>query len=473
MFVGREQEIRQLNQTLTRSGPHLVAVYGRRRVGKTYLIRHAYRANLTFFATALQGKSLKRQLENFTLTLLEHQKEEVLPEQLPSTWLQAFHLLRTWIDRKKTSKKKVIFLDEFPWYHSKRSGFLEAFGNFWNNYATTRNDLIVVICGSAASWMIKNVLANKGSLHNRITTRIRLLPFNLAETEEFLTRSGVKLDRYSLLSLYMTIGGIPHYLDRIEPGKSAVQNIDQLFYGRNAILRDEFDNLYPALFANPERHLKVVRYLSAPKRGRTKKEIIKALQITPGGSTTRMFNELLESGFIDAYYTYGKKAIDHQYYLSDEYSLFYMKFVENRRSQGKGSWMKIAASQAWKSWSGLAFETICLKHVSEIKQELGIRSVLTEESKWQDQKAQIDLLIDRNDFSINVCEIKFSQDPFKITKHYAEQLRYKVSAFRAKTGSRKSLFLTLITTMGLVESKYIQQLNLISLDMNALFSDLK
>ncbi|TCS90215.1 hypothetical protein EDD80_101414 [Anseongella ginsenosidimutans] len=400
-----------------------------------------------------------------------------VPLSVPSDWIEGFDLLKHYVglQLKDRKKKKVLFFDEFPWIHTHRSGFLQAFDHFWNSWATKQDNLIIVICGSAASWMIRNIIKNKGGLHNRITHRIALMPFTLHETEAYLKSRKITLNRYHILQLYMALGGVPHYLKAVKTGETSTQVIDRLCFKQNGLLRDEFENLYSALFDQADKHLAVVRALASKPSGLTRGEIIEICQLSSGGTTTKLLDELAESGFIRSYIPFQKKQRDALYKLSDEYSCFYLKFIENSKAGFHDAWTKQTASPTWRSWSGLAFENVCLKHTHEIKRALGISGVHTEESSWRyvpgkgEQGAQIDLLIDRQDFCISICEIKFSTDVFTIDKRYAKELQYKLSTFRQAAKTRKNLFLTLITTFGVKNNEH--KLNLVQQEvtMDALF----
>lgn len=473
-LIGREGEKKLLLDALQSSDAELIAVYGRRRVGKTFLIRSVYENKLLFELSGVHNASLKQQLQNFSLAL---KKAVGAAAHLaaPDNWIEAFHVMQERLTQKLQKEKSVIFFDEFPWIHTAKSGFLTAFEHFWNTWASKQKNLVVVICGSAASWMIQNIVNNKGGLHNRISQKIRLLPFTLRETESYLKSRKVNLDRYQILQLYMAVGGIPQYLKAIKPGESASQNIDRLCFTKDGILKGEFNNLYQSLFDNAESHIAVIRALAGKGKGLTRTEIIDTCGLSSGGTATKLLEELVESGFITPYIPFDKKVKENIYKLSDEYSLFYLKFMEKARSTGVGTWFRLANTSSWKSWSGFAFESICLKHVSQIKKGLGIAGVLTEESAWRyfpdksEQGTQIDLLIDRSDYCINICEMKYSQSEFTIDKSYADDLRKKPIVFREKVKTRKTLFLTMITTYGVKRNSYYTELIQNEVTMDALF----
>jgi uncharacterized protein len=472
-FVGRIQEQAILQKALQSNEPEMVALFGRRRVGKTFLVRSAYSGRIDFEVTGIQNGSTPEQLQHFTDRLNYHARP-ILPFKPPHNWQEAFQMLIVYLEKEVREDKAVVFLDEFPWLAGRKSDFLRAFGLFWNSWAS-QNNIVVVICGSAASWMISNVIRDKGGLHNRITKRIHLQPFNLFETELFLQSRGVKLDRYQLLQVYMAMGGIPHYLKEVEAGKTAMQNIDQICFSPQGLFREEFLQLYPALFDNVENHIRVIRSLATTWHGMTRVEILAHAGLPDGGNTTRTLEELVNSGFVTSYYAFGKKKKDLRYRLTDEYSLFYLKFIEEKRSEGAGAWERLTQTQLWKSWSGYAFESICLKHVPAIKKALGISGIYTEASAFYLKKSefgkgiQIDLLIDRNDHAINIFEIKFYQAPFVLTKEQAAAYRLKTAIFKSTTGSSKQVFFTLLTTFPVVPNEHSLGVVDKALDMNCLF----
>jgi len=471
-IVGREAEIKILQKLLVSEKPELLAIYGRRRIGKTYLIKSYYKDNLVFSCSGQQDGKTQEQLVNFTeqINFYFPGKKILLA---PKTWQEAFVLMKAGIDSIPHKKKKVIFFDELPWLDNHKSGFLSSFSYFWNSYAVDHKDLLVVICGSAASWIIDKIVNSKGGLHNRITQRIRLLPFTLLETERYLANRKIKPDRYQLLQLYMVMGGVPAYLDAVERGKSVAQNIDRICFSKDGMLYHEFKNLYAALFRSPEKHIQVIQALAKKRKGLTRTEILETAKLLTGGGMTQVLAELTESGFVEQLYLYGNKQKDSIYHLTDEFSLFYYKFMQHQK--GKVQWLLQQTGPAYTTWCGYAFENICLKHIGQIKQALQIGAVKTTESAWSKagkkgrDGAQIDLLIDRADHTITVCEMKFSLKPFIINKGYADELKQKMELFRANADPRKSLLLTLITTYGVTENEYKEKLMDSELDMDDLF----
>ncbi len=471
-IIGRKKETALLQNLLNTDKSELVAVYGRRRIGKTFLIREVFKKNILFEITGLHNGTMKDQLKNFHHQIANCFKIQDPSEGIPADWSDAFKMLETCIDKSRVREKKVIFFDEFPWMASMRSKFLTWFENFWNSYCTYRKDLIVVICGSAASYMVKEIIQNKGGLHNRLTQRIRLLPFNLHETKQFLESRKIKFEHYDILLLYMSIGGVPHYLERIKRGLSVAQNIDNLCFEQDSELMNEFNEVFAFLFNNANAHISIIRALGNTNKGLTRAELLNKSKLQQSGFTTNVLNELIESGFVSQYTPYCKKNRNSLFRLSDEYCMFYLKFIEPNKSGGKGTWAKLSQKNRFNVWTGFAFETICLKHIQQIKNELGIGSVFTKCSSWKNELVQIDLVIDRDDNRINLCEMKFHSDVYTLTKADFENLKNKHRYFFEEIKTRKGVYFTFISSYGLKENSY--SLNIIenSITMDCLFNEI-
>ncbi len=452
---GRLEEMATFDSILNSPKAELVAVYGRRRVGKTFLIRQFFKETMCFEFSGTINTVAEKQLYNFAQALGKYSGKDFAP-RAPAHWQEAFVLLTQYVEKLRSKKKKVIFFDELPWLDTMHSGFLAAFDYFWNSWCTKRTDIVVVICGSAASWMINKVINNKGGLHNRITREMKLLPFTLAETQEFFTTKKIKLDQYQIAQIYMAMGGVPLYLEAVEPGKSAMQNIDNICFSKKGLLRNEFDKLYAALYNNATVHISIIKALGSKQMGLLRGEIVKLAKLKSGGYLTEVLTELEESGFISSYIPLNKKSKDRIYRLTDEYSLFYLKFIETAKSFKAGTWATISNSQSYISWSGYAFENLCLKHIQNIKNSLGIGALYSEQSAWYNkkEKAQIDLVIQRADRCINLCEMKFTGTSYELTAKYAAALQHKVMAYKAASNTRSTLFTTLVTTFGLKQNEH-------------------
>lgn len=481
-IIGRDKEKEILDQILLSREATFLAVYGRRRIGKTYLIKNFFKNRGIFFhLTGIQEAAMDAQLQNFAVefsdVFLKGKEQET-----PKNWFAAFQLLRREVEKIPKKTKVILFFDELPWLSSPRSSFLQALEHLWNRYLSDMANVILIVCGSAASWMIDHVLHHKGGLHGRVTKEMRLLPFTLAETEEFLKERLIVLNRKQIIELYMCLGGVAKYLSYVERGKSVPQLVGELCFSYNAPLISEFHKLYRSLFQNYQEHVLIVKALADSRSGLSYQELVKNTGLPTGGTLTKKLDELQQSGFITeiSLFEEGKKNV--RYLLIDEYSLFYLTWDSGisaleLQSRHADYWSKQRNSQLWKSWSGHAFETLCLKHIEGIKKELGLGAVQTRLSKWRylppkgskDYGAEIDLVIDRADQCINLCEIKFYEEPFTINKQYAENLQRKKACFERETQTKKATFITLITTQGVKKNGHSQMVIDRDVTMDALF----
>lgn len=445
-IMGRELEKAKLTRSINSHRSELIAIYGRRRIGKTYLTREFYRDRIIFSFSGMNEAARPVQIENFMIKLNEVTKQ-FEGNKIPENWLQAFNKLKQFlVGIKKTKRKKVIFIDEFPWADSQRSGFLAAFENFWNDYCTTRSDLIVVVCGSAASYMVKKIIRNRGGLHNRITRKIKLEPFTLKEAKDFLKYKGIQMPDIEILKIYMAFGGVAEYLEHLEPGDSAVTAIDRLCFQKGAQLENEYDDIFISLFEENSYHERIISTLAkGPKKGLSRDNLLNQLDIPSGGTFSKSLNELMLSGFILKYDSFKDNRKTTLFRIYDEFCSFHIQFMIPFKGS---SWAQIFQKQEYKSWRGYAFETICLKHVSVLKKALKCDQIESKNYSWSNDKAQIDLVIDRSDGVANLCELKFYNDEFIITADYAKKLRNKESQFQLATKSKKGLYTTAVTTWG-------------------------
>lgn len=474
-IIGREHVKRNLETILTSEKPAFLTVFGRRRVGKTFLIREYFSKNMVFDFTGTYNARMEVQLQNFFNVYLSYTKGQK-ETTAPLNWQQAFQYLANYLNGFKNKKRKVVvFLDEIPWMNTPRSGFLGALEYFWNQYISRMPNVVLVACGSASSWMQKKLLQASGGLHNRVTHRIHLKPFTLSETEAFCKHKKLKLTRYQILQVYMVFGGIPFYLNELQKGKSATQLIDEICFRKDGLLYAEYSYLYASLFRNPDKHILLVETLAQYPQGLTRNEIVKYSKLPEGGTVNRILEELELSDFISKHLPFQKKKKDTVYKLSDMYSLFYLKFIKGRKPAGEGSWISLINSGEYRVWSGYAFENICMQHVNSLKKALGISGISSQTSAWKfvgnDEMpgAQIDLLIDRSDQVINLCEAKFTDKEFVITKDYAQRLRTKRAVFEQLTKTKKSSFSTLITTYPALRNKYYLDEIQFEVSMDALF----
>lgn len=459
-IVGRKQECLVLKDCYESGKAELVAVYGRRRVGKTFLIKNYFKGKLDFYVTGIYNGTKKEQLAFFNKQLCDCSG---IAYPKVDNWFDAFDQLKHYLGSMKKNKA-VVFIDELPWLDTPRSRFIKAFELFWNSWASDRDNLKIIVCGSATTWMISHLLGSKGGLHNRVTRRIKLSPFTLAETEEFIKKQGIVWNRYQIAEVYMILGGTPYYLQMLKKNLSLSQNIDYLFFSENAELRDEYTFLFRSLFNDSSIYRNTVELLAKKAKGMTRMEMMKALGQQEGGNFSLVLENLCNCDFIRKYSAFGKQERDVLYQLTDLYTLFYLKFVRNSNGRDEHLWTNMVDSPERRAWSGYSFEQLCLHHIPQIKNTLGISGVQSDVCSWRtymtDEHAggQIDLVIDRKDQVINLCEMKYSISEFEITKKYDEEIRQRRELFRSVTKTRKALHLTMVTTYGLKNNLYSGQI---------------
>ena len=461
-MVGRTQEIQRIKDLTKSQRSDFLALTGRRRVGKTFLIDLALKEHYCFTMVGIQNGSTHEQLVNFGVKLAEYQ-HAALPTT-PDNWQEAFFQLKTYLQGLDKSRKQVIFIDELPWVYTPRSGFIQQLAHLWNDYLSKESHFLLVICGSASSWITKHILNDPGGLHNRVTEVIHLQPFTLAESQALLKSNGVRMSSQEVARIYMALGGIPFYLEQIKKGESFPVAIERICFENRGILRHEYNNLYPALFKNAEIHQRIVAVLASKPYGMTNEDIQEQLKEYSTGSYHRALQELLVSGFIFEHRPFGRKKRGTLYRLMDAYTIFYHRFIAPNNQYVPGIWQQLAGSQTYKTWAGYAFENLCHLHLKEIKQALGIEAVYAEFSSLRIPGSergpgfQIDLIIDRKDETINLCEMKFHAGEFVIDKAYYQKLIRRRQRFIEHTGTKKQVFLTFITNRGVFKNEYAQEL---------------
>ena len=455
-IIGRHREQEQLLACLESSRPEFVAVYGRRRVGKTFLVREFFKGRFAFYASGVAGEKTRGQLRSFNESL----RERGCPKRaVPNDWFEAFARLRALLEdegalREQGSGKLVVFLDELPWMDTPRSDFRAALDRFWNMWASARPDVLLIVCGSATSWMISNLIDDHGGFYNRITRQIALEPFTLAECEEFFASAHAGLTRRQVIECYMVLGGIPFYLNLVDRKYSLAQNIDQLCFSRTGQLRFEFDRLFQSLFRHSGRHVAIVRALAQRSGGLLRADLAKMEGIGDGQPLTTALRELEQCGFVRRYRDFTRAKSGFIYQLVDPFTLFHLRFLESEKLE---SWVSYQGTPSHAAWRGHAFELVCLLHTRQIKRALGIWGIETHEAAWRAKTTpggQIDLLIDRRDDVINVCEMKYAPAEFAISADYAKALSAKLEAFEREVKPRKALHLTMVTTEGVARNAH-------------------
>lgn len=457
MIIGREKEQKQLQKLFASEQSEFVALYGRRRVGKTYLVKETFHDHFAFRHTGLQNASRSKQLKQFAISLRVAGMSNV-PKL--KDWYDAFTALGDLL-ASLPKGRKVVFIDELPWMDTPKSSIVSALEHFWNNWANYRNDILLIVCGSATSWIIQKIIKNYGGLHNRLTRRIVLQPFTLHECELYATARNLGMTREQMLETYMVLGGIPYYWSLLQRELSWAQNIDELFFAADAQLEGEFDALYAALFRHPEAHIDIVKILGTKKVGMTRGEIVEILGEDTGGTLSKILEELEQCGFIRAYNSIGKTKKETMFQLIDNFTLFYFQFIQANKQRDTAFWSRSLTKPVYNTWSGLAFERVCMQHLPQIKAALGIAGVGGNAYSWayrpketEEKGAQIDMLIDRDDQVIDICEMKFSHDLFTITKELDEALLHRKNLFLRVTGTRKAVRIVLVCMYGVTDNPY-------------------
>ncbi len=456
-IIGREKEQEALSLVRDSAKPELVAVYGRRRVGKTFLVKQFFDNKFDFYLTGIYEGTKAEQLKFFNKQLSEYSS---LPYPFVDNWFDAFDQLKHYLSHRPDNHPIIVFIDEMPWLDTPRSRFLKAFELFWNSWGSTKANLKLIVCGSATTWMMSHLIGDKGGLHNRVTKRIKLSPFNLYETEAFLKSRGIVWNRYQIAEAYMIFGGTPYYLEMLQKPYGLSQNVDSLFFADNAELRDEYNFLFRSLFKDSQIYRNTVEVLARKAKGMSRKELMSGLKIKDGGTLTIVLENLCNCDFIRKYSAFGKSERDVLYQLTDMFTLFYLHFIKGESGRDEHLWSNLADASRKRSWSGYSFEQLCLNHIAQIKSTLGISGIQSDVCSWfclPDENhggAQIDLVIDRRDQIINLCEMKYATSEYEITGKYEREMQERKELFRSVTSTRKALHLTMVTTYGIKKNAY-------------------
>ena len=456
-IIGRTREQDVIAGCLKSKRAEFLVVYGRRRVGKTFLIREFFNGRFSFYTTGIPDERTRNQLKAFNESLAFYGDET---RKIPSDWFEAFRRLRMILEDKSiwrdpSSGKRVVFLDEVPWMDTARSDFKSAFDYFWNSWGSAQEDLLVIACGSATSWIINNILNDKGGFHNRATRQIHVNPFSLGECEDFYKNNGIRLSRDNMIEGYMVFGGIPYYLNLYDRRMSLAQNIDSLIFDDRGDLHNEYEQLFRSLFKNPNNHIRIIETIAKVKRGMQRTELAEESGVSDGEGLTKALRELEQCGFIRRYENLSSRKNGHFYQLIDPFVMFCLNILHDGKIK---SWQAFLKSPGYYAWRGNAFETVCLLHVMQIKTALGIQGIESQEYSWKSRKkkggAQIDLLIDRKDGVINLCEMKCTDAEYEIDEAYKNDLINKSDSFIEEAHTKKAVHITLITSNGLKTNEY-------------------
>lgn len=468
MLIGREKEIKKLNELYHSEDAELIALYGRRRVGKTYLIDEVFRDRLNFRHAGLspidsekenvKAHLMKDQLTHFfrSLTMQGYKGKKT-----PESWLEAFYMLEDLlVEKYKDNERIVVFLDEMQWLDTPKAKFMTGFEAFWNGWACHRKNLMVIVCGSSSSWILTNIINNHGGLYGRVTFEIKLKPFTLRECEQFLTSKEICMSRYDVIQAYMMVGGIPYYLRYFNKRLSLAQNINEIFFADEAPLKDEFNRMFASLFKNAEPIKQIIKAIASKNKGITRKELSEITGVTDSGEVSRQLNALIAGDFIIKYKSFGDNKRDEIYKLVDQFSYFYLTFLDKSSDNRNIDWINIEDSSRVLSWKGYAFENVCWNHIHQIKMALQIGGVSTTEALWSKRGdentrgTQIDLIIVRKDNVVHMCEIKFYNEEFEVDKDYHLILERRKKILREQIPKRATIHNTLITTYGLRKTNY-------------------
>ena len=456
-IVGREEEIKLLNKYAESGRAEFVAIYGRRRVGKTFLVNQVFKDRLTFSMTGIMDGDKNVQVHAFT-DALDIYGQPVASQ--PKNWYEAFQMLRHFlVGKMKKNRPCIVFIDELPCFETRKSDFVSALGYFWNSWASLQNNMLLIVCGSATSWMMKNIIDNHGGLHDRITHEMHLREFSMHDTEEYLCAYGFPWDRIMIMQTYMVVGGIPYYLSLLDASESLAQNIDRLFFKADGEMRREFRRLYKTLFDSPEPYIAIVEALFSKKKGMTRDEIAKSIGTNANGRLTKMLQSLVDCDIVRFYNVKNKTVSSRNglYQLLDFYSVFYLSFMKSNPTN-EHFWTQGLNTAPINAWMGLSFERICLTHISQIKNALSINGIKSEYYSWRSENAQIDLVIERADRMINICEAKYSEEPYLLDKEEYEKFKNRIALFKQQTGFSGGIVPTFITVNGLQRNSYSEHI---------------
>ncbi len=470
-IIGREQEIEKLENYMASSKSEFIAIYGRRRVGKTFLVKELFEGQFAFRITGKDNVTTKEQLASFCFAL----NDQLDIEGQATNWTEAFHTLQKALE-KLPEGKKIIFFDELPWFDTRSSNFISSLEHFWNDWASYRNDIKLIACGSATTWMLDQVINSCGGLHNRVTHNILLSPFKLHEVEQYFQSQGFMYERPEIIECYMAVGGVAYYLSLFEKDKSVAQNIQELCFTRGGELTEEFERLFKSLFKKADNHLAIVSALKNKGKGMTRLELLEATRLPNNGKFSQLLKELEQCDFLRSYNPFGKSKKEIMYQLIDPFCLFYFKFMHGKGSFLDNYWLKMQTTSEYESWCGHAFEIVCLHHINEIVRALGIDGSINTPCSWSyrpsaktlaDENAdedlkhgtQIDLLIDRSDKSISICEMKYCNGEYEIDKSYDSHLAHRMKVFKKVTKTTKTLIPTFITPYGLYNNMYARKVS--------------
>ncbi len=468
-IISRKEEKKDLEYCERSKKSELICVYGRRRVGKTFLVEQTFR-DFAFRAVGLEKGTTKQQLKSFGQRLIEYGDDI---KQTPENWFEAFSRLDKILSgesiRRSLNGKKIVFLDEFPWFATKKSDFLVAFEDYWNRRGTQDGDLLFIICGSATSWIIKNVIKNTGNMFQRVTKKICVEPFTLAETELFFKDREFDWSREQIAECQMIFGGLPFFFDLMNTSQSLVKNINRLLFDKDALFGDETKKLLDATLSESPIYEKILSKLAFARYGIKKSELQVEIA-APNGTYGRAVQDLVDCGYVIEYKKKYEEYNPLYIQLVDPFLLFHYHYLSKEKRIDSYEDL-IGNIGRYDNWRGTAFEILCLNNTASIKSALGIRGVKTECYPWynstdkKNERVQIDMVIERADKITNLCEIKYTNKPFVIDASYEQELIKKRDIFKEKTGTSQALKVIIISAAGVSGTRYTSYISdIITLD---------
>jgi hypothetical protein len=447
MFLGREGELNRLSRLKRLKKASLVVIKGRRRVGKSTLVQEFAKGKRFISLSGLPpspGMGAQRQREEFAGQVCSQLK---LPRVDFSTWSDAFRFLGMHI----RDQELIVLFDEISWMGGLDPGFLGSLKTWWDQEGCAMQGLVLILCGSISTWIEKNILHSTGFV-GRITLVLHVQPLSLPESVLFLRKKGFLGSTYEMLKILSVTGGIPWYLDLIDPKESADQNIYELCFEPASQLINEFQTIFHDLFERKgESYRKILQTLIEGMK--TQSQIREMLQKEEGGTLSEQLKNLVAAGFVSEHYqwslkkgTLGKQKL---YRLSDCFLRFQLKYVEPYRDLiAQGSYKKAATGKlpGWDAIMGFQLESLLLMNREFVFQSLGLDpSIVVRDNPYiqvatgRRRGCQIDYLIQTKMNSLILCEFKFSKN--ELSSSVLGALKEKADALSAPRGFGKAIAL--------------------------------
>lgn len=414
-FVGRELELKKLRAIGEADEPSIVVVYGRRRVGKTELLEQAFRHRNILKFEGIEGLSEKDQYANAMRQLAKYVGEDLLTKVQITSWSEFFDL----VARYTKEGTWTIYLEELQWLANYESKLLSELKYAWDNQFRRNPKLLLILCGSAPSFMLEKVVHSK-ALYNRSQHEIHLQELSISETKLFLKN---RSDR-EIFNAYLSVGGIPEYLKWVDKESSVFQGLCTHAFTSGSFFSREFEKIFTSSLANNKHYREIIETLSRCKF-LSREELAEKLKLTSGGTLSILLTDLEKCGFISKYCPYNLSNSSNviRYAIADNYLHFYFNFIRPIQSKiENGDYNEVPQSaikmDSYAKWLGFAFERWCRKYSRVIAKILGFSGVqyrsgayFSRATNKKDPGYQIDLVFDRADKVYTICEMKYLQSP--------------------------------------------------------------